>query len=231
MPRARLTLDIPDGVWVGAVSREFPETQLRVLTALPDGEDGVGLLEVTASTELDAILAAIRDAAGVATATVLDRDPEAGEALVEFRTTVPLLLEVASEAGLPVEMPFTVQSGTAQWEVTASQDRLSELAAQLDAAGIPFEIDAVYRETRTADRLLTDRQQRVLAAAVELGYYDTPRQCTQADLADHLGIAKSTCSETLHRAEARIITEFAADQLPAPDIVSDDDSAEADQTQ
>ncbi len=222
MPRARLKLEIPEAVWVGSVSRTYPEVRFRVLAALPGGDAGVGLLEITAPEDVGTVLDAIRDASGVTELTILERDTDSGEALVEFETTVPLLLEVANQAGLPVEMPFDVQDGVAEWEVTASGDRLTELTTQLDAAGVPFEVDAVYRETDTADRLLTDNQQRVLAAAVELGYYEIPRSCTLTDVADHLEIAKSTCSETLHRAEASIVRKFAAEQLPLRDLDTDD---------
>lgn len=47
--------------------------------------------------------------------------------------------------------------------------------------------------------------------AVEAGYYDTPRDCTLTDLAETVGLAKSTCSETLHRAEGQIIKQFVAE--------------------
>jgi predicted DNA binding protein len=50
---------------------------------------------------------------------------------------------------------------------------------------------------------------------VERGYYDTPRTCTLTELADHLGIAKSTASERLHRAEGAIIRAFVAEEAAA----------------
>jgi len=59
--------------------------------------------------------------------------------------------------------------------------------------------------------LLTDRQRELLLAAVDAGYYDTPRECSLTDLATELDMAKSTVSETLHRAEGTIIEEFVAD--------------------
>ncbi len=58
------------------------------------------------------------------------------------------------------------------------------------------------------DQAESDRQATVLGAAVERGYDDTPRQCTLTELADALGVAKSTCSETLHRAEETVVKQF-----------------------
>jgi predicted DNA binding protein len=48
----------------------------------------------------------------------------------------------------------------------------------------------------------------LLRTAVERGYYDTPRRCTLTELAEALDMAKSTCSETLHRAEGKITKQF-----------------------
>lgn len=61
-------------------------------------------------------------------------------------------------------------------------------------------------------------------AAVEAGYYDTPRTCTLTELADEVGLAKSTCSEILHRAEEIIVKEF-IENLPA-DIEIDESYTE-----
>ena len=48
MPRAKLTLTIPEGVWIGDLSRDYPQARFRILSALPGEESGVGLLEVSA---------------------------------------------------------------------------------------------------------------------------------------------------------------------------------------
>ncbi|MFC6874642.1 helix-turn-helix domain-containing protein [Halobellus marinus] len=52
---------------------------------------------------------------------------------------------------------------------------------------------------------LSDRQQEALQTAVELGYYDTPREDTHADVADELGCAPNTASEHLQKGEAKLV--------------------------
>ncbi|MGK2230049.1 MAG: putative DNA binding protein, partial [Methanobacteriota archaeon] len=44
--------------------------------------------------------------------------------------------------------------------------------------------------------------------AHELGYYDTPREISLSEVANEMDIAKSTCSEILHRAEGKVVSEF-----------------------
>lgn len=52
------------------------------------------------------------------------------------------------------------------------------------------------------------RQQELLQVGLELGYYDLPREVTLQELADEIGIAKTTASQHLRKAEANIIEFF-----------------------
>jgi len=56
--------------------------------------------------------------------------------------------------------------------------------------------------------LLPERQRTVLEKAIEMGYYDRPRRCTQRDIAESLDIKQATVSEHLQSAEATIIHAF-----------------------
>jgi predicted DNA binding protein len=94
-------------------------------------------------------------------------------------------------------MPSTSRDGRAEWEITAPQHRLSELGTQLEGFGIPFTVNEVRRRVEP-ESLLTDRQLALVHAAVERGYYDPPCRCSLTELAADAGLAKSTCSETLH---------------------------------
>lgn len=204
MPRATLTITVPESVWIGEISRKFPDARIRILSALPGEETGVGLVEVTAS-DLPSIVEAFEDAADVDELNLLKRHDDA--ALVQFETTDPMLLFPIMSSGIPLEMPFDIVDGEAVWDVTTSQDRLSELGDQLDAFGIQYTVEEVRYHLET-EELLTERQETLVDRALELGYYATPRTCTLTELAEDVGLAKSTCSETLHRAEGKIIREF-----------------------
>jgi hypothetical protein len=204
MPRAHLTLTIPDGVWIGDVSRTYPDAQFRILAALADDQAGVGLAEVTAQ-QLPSILTEIDTSEEVTELDILQRHDNT--ALIQFETTMPLLLFSIQGAGVPLEMPFLLADGEAEWELTASQHRLSELGTQFEQFGISFTVNEIHQHIEP-EQLLTDRQLELLTVAVKRGYYDTLRECSLTELADELGIAKSTCSETLHRAEGKVIKQF-----------------------
>jgi len=215
MPRAKLTLTLPEGVWIGELSRSYPEALFRILAAIPGDDDGVGLLEITAA-DLVGVLRDMEDAPEVTEIELFRRTDET--VLLQFETTEPLLLEPMQGSGVPIEMPFDIVDGEVSWEVTAPRERLSALAEQLDAFGIRFDVEYIRGEL-AAEQLLTDQQRRLVEAATEAGYYDTPRTCSLTELAEEVGIAKSTCSETLHRAESKIIKrhmEGAPEVSPTP---------------
>ncbi|MFB6252016.1 MAG: helix-turn-helix domain-containing protein [Halobellus sp.] len=204
MPRATLSLDLPDQVWISSLSRQFPDAEFRVLAAMPAEDAGVGLVEITAP-EIEQIVAAFDEYESVFSVTVLEAQPD--RSLIQFETTEPLLLRTLSEAGIPLELPITIVDGEVTVEVTASRDRLSELGTLLEQFGIQFDLVSVTQSVDT-ESLLTAEQYELLEAAIERGYYDTPRTCTLTALADAVDLAKSTTSEKLHRAEGKVIKEF-----------------------
>ena len=206
MPRARLTVTLPEGIWIREVSVAHPDATFRVLAALAAEEHGVGLVEVLAD-DLPAVVGAIDGHDGVPELDVLGTDDD--RAVVQFETPEALLLFSVRESGVPI------RDGIATLDVTASRERLSALADQLDAFGLAFDVAYVY-DTLEGETTLTDTQRELLVAAVDCGYYDTPRDCTLTELAEQVGVAKSTASETLHRAEEQVIKQFVAD-LPDRD--------------
>ncbi|MFB6153638.1 MAG: helix-turn-helix domain-containing protein [Halodesulfurarchaeum sp.] len=204
MPYAKLEITIPDSIWISQVSRSHPETRFRVLAATANTAIGVARLEV-AAPDPAGVCEEIRSYDTVTDLTVFESEP--GLSRIQVETTVPLLLTSLQDSGVPVEMPFEVRDGTMVLEVTVPQKTLSELGNTLEKFGIQFSIERIQQEV-PSDSLLTERQQWLLDEAIEQGYYDSPRRTTLVELAADLEIAKSTCSEILHRAEERVLKEY-----------------------
>lgn len=210
MPSATIRVTLPKGSWIGMLSRNHPDAQFRVVAVVSKSANGgVGLLDVTTANPTE-IVATARSHDEIATLDVLEVTED--RVLFQFETGAPRLLNIAKNAGIPVVTPFTIKDGEATWELTAAREQLSELAGELAATGISYTVEEVRPEAN-AQSLLSDRQATLIAEAVRRGYYDTPRECTLTELADAVGIAKSTCSETLHRAEGAIIKDYADTQL------------------
>ena len=209
MPRAEFTIDLPEGVWVGDLSRAHPDVRMRVLSAFPTDDSGYGLLEITGES-VAAVVDGMRRAEGVSSVEAVRRTDDL--AVVQFETTELPLLVTIQRAQIPLELPIEVSDGVVRLEITAPHDRLSAFGDQLRALGISHTLERVYRTVEEEDPL-TERQADLLGSAIEHGYYDTPRGITLTDLAEELDMAPSTVSETLHRAEGTVIKAFAAERL------------------
>lgn len=206
MPEARMHITVPEDVWVGQLTRSYPGATFKILAAMADGNSGgISLAEIH-SDRIDKIVADMRAFSDVSAVTVMESTSD--RALVQFETSTPMLLLAARDSGIPLEMPFELSNGTVTWEVIAPSDRLSELGTQLRAFGLSFTIDYIQQEINRDD-LLTDSQDDIVETAITEGYYDTPRTCSLTELAEKVDRAKSTVSETLHRAESKIIKEYA----------------------
>jgi|AntDeeMinimDraft_6_1070357.scaffolds.fasta_scaffold00277_15 hypothetical protein len=211
MPHAKLTIDLPEHIWIGDLSATHPELVFQVVTSIVGKDTGIGLIRLTATDPLP-IITDIQARDDIDSLELLWKHDD--EALLQIQTSNPLPLLPIWRAGVPLKMPFDIQNGQATWNVTTSTDRLSSLRTHLDDLGIGFTIEHIRDiDASQADRLLTDRQQEVLATAAEEGYYQAPRESTLGDVADTLGIANATCSDVLHRAEGHIIHWFIKEHM------------------
>jgi len=213
MPHAQLTLTIPDSVWISEVSRSHPDTRFRVLAATANMATGVARIEILGDNP-EVVCNEVREYDAVTDLTIFEAD--SGMCRVQVETTDPLLLTSLQDAGVPLEMPFEVKDRKMALEVTVPQQTLSDLGETLDKFGIQYTVERIQQEIDSDSSLLTERQQWLLDEAIKRGYYDTPRRTTLVDLAEELDIAKSTCSEILHRAEERVLKENRGDDRDIP---------------
>jgi predicted DNA binding protein len=209
MAQATLSITMPEQVWMWQVPRGYPDTTFRVLEAVPGTGSGFALVRLTGS-EVAGVIEELDDHPQISGLSTAGRTDD--EATVHFRTTAPLSLFSAREAGIPIEQPIEIRNGEARLDVTGSRDKLAAVVDRLEEVGLRYRVDR-FQDRPDERQLLSDRQLEVVVAAVEAGYYDTPRRCSLTELAGRLDIAKSTCSETLHRGEEAVIKQF-VDGLP-----------------
>ncbi|SFC34778.1 hypothetical protein SAMN05444422_107128 [Halobiforma haloterrestris] len=55
---------------------------------------------------------------------------------------------------------------------------------------------------------LTEKQREAVVAAVESGYYETPRRADLGDLADELGVSRSAVSQRLNTVESKLVNSL-----------------------
>ncbi|MFB6133804.1 MAG: helix-turn-helix domain-containing protein [Halanaeroarchaeum sp.] len=91
------------------------------------------------------------------------------------------------------------------------RSQLASLITELENAGATVTTDRILTSPADLenDEMLTDKQREAFIAAIESGYYDSPRQATLDDIAAELGVSKSAVSQRLVAARNRLARKFA----------------------
>lgn len=112
--------------------------------------------------------------------------------------------------------PVRIRDGREEWQVCFTGDR-SEIETALDEVradtGAELSVSSVTTADGETDRTERDRrldsltlaQRDVFEQAREAGYYQWPRGCSARELADRVGLSKTTLLEHLPRAESKLL--------------------------
>lgn len=186
-----------------------PDLDWGTIDHLTGLADGTAVLLCSLRGDPAALESVLASAEGVVDhhVTVADRTVYA-HVHFEPTETARALLDLRRSHELVVRMPIEWRSDD-RLEVSAvGDDRTLQqaVAALPDALGVELvEIGAYEPATDRTEALLTDRQLEVLDAALEVGYYEEPREGTQADVAEAVGLAPATVGEHLRRIEGKVL--------------------------
>ncbi|WP_276258775.1 helix-turn-helix domain-containing protein [Haloglomus litoreum] len=205
MIRARFRLWLPDGLWVADVSRSFPDASLRLLTGVPMDDRTLELGE-TRGEDPRAVVEAIRKQPDVRSLELLYCDEE--RSLSRYETEDQALFEFLGGSSLLPEFPLVVEDGVMSFAITASRADFEAFGDRLDASGLRYELQSVVHRDDSDGGPLTDRQLECLTVAWRMGYFEVPRDCSLAEVADALDVDTSTVSETIRRGTARVLERF-----------------------
>lgn len=119
-------------------------------------------------------------------------------------------LDPAQFEGAPMETTITAD-GWAERKVFSDYEAFGQFRDRCETYDIAVHLRSISAEPADGDSQsqfgLTDRQREALALANSLGYYESPRQVSTAELADELGISAPAASELLRRAEQQLISQ------------------------
>jgi hypothetical protein len=102
------------------------------------------------------------------------------------------------------------------WHVRArfpNREELTRHRERCRSLGVGFTLDSVYTTSDvTGDHSgLTPPQREALVAALEMGYFEVPREATAAELGERLGITQQAVSERLRRAVSTVVERAVRD--------------------
>lgn len=123
------------------------------------------------------------------------------------------VFDAFSRSGVIVIPPIDFTGdGRAQLTMVGDSDEVREVLADLPS-GIETEVTRIGDYEGDSPKVLSSlskRQLEAIAAGVDVGYYEVPRQGSVADVGRRLGCAPGTAAEHLQKAESRIVTELVA---------------------
>lgn len=118
------------------------------------------------------------------------------------------LFGTLTQGRLVVEHPVEwKQDGTQSISMVGSAE---EIQSVVDEVPDPVEctvreIGGLEKAAEAAKAQLSDRQREALESALELGYYEIPREAGVEDVAADIGCARSTAAEHLRKTETKIL--------------------------
>lgn len=190
-------------------SQNHPDIELEQIVYINLLSDDTGVTLIGGQGDPDAA-AAILSAHELALEWELIPGDQGYYAYVHFDAAEPAtsLLTLLDEYRLVLDLPVRFASeGYLRVTVIGSDENIQQALAN-----VPPAIDAEATEMGTfnpddgrAIARLTERQREVLEAAVDLGYYEVPRQATYEDIAEACDCTVGTVGEHLNRIEAAII--------------------------
>ncbi len=195
-----------------AVHWEFHEATDRLDTRmLVEGED---------RGALDRGLERLRDHPGMCECTLLSKQGNVAHLQTTIEETSAMGTIRANDGY--ITGPFHIEGGSELWHVgfdrePAADETLSSLERnndfdvlereRVDLAELTGFVQNVDAATTLIDgcRQLSARERETLAAAVEQGYFESPRDADLGALAEEFGVSKPAVSKTLRRGQRKAV--------------------------
>lgn len=199
-----LKITMPDN-WVKETGRQFT-TPIKFRECMPYGESGGRcLIEIDDTRDIsDKIIDQIQKHPDVCRIDICESKNGILGSVVTNKCAACRAL-TGSDCFLTSAL--SLEDGSVEWKlITSANGSLTQLIEKLEENGCIVELTNTSH--LTDDNLLTERQEQIIHAAIEKGYYNYPKKITIKELALMFDISPSTLGEILQRSEKKIISEF-----------------------
>lgn len=183
--------------------------EARLLEWNPTTEDALTALYAI-DGDADPLVEDIRDSPVIVEYERTEVDDQSYLLVVGRPSQAPLFQRVINSItrmGLIVATPVVYREGRVHFRIVGES---AVLQSMVDASPPGFSIDVneigtFPDETTAPSTILSERQRAAIVTALELGYYETPRAATHAEIADRLGCAPNTVTEHMQKAESKLV--------------------------
>ena len=128
--------------------------------------------------------------------------------LVSIRCSHPLAISAVELSNIYVYPPYGIDSKTGlEFRIFGLSNSIRSFLEFVRTVMPPdtISVQTIKNGSQKSLDFLTEKQREVLELAVRRGYYDDSSEVTLKQLADELGIARSTIGEHLKRAESEAV--------------------------
>ena len=160
---------------VARISRDHPKTTFRLLGNHPVDDGTVFVLLEAPNVATEDVIEYLEDDSDIIEHEVIHDAEQA--TFVRIRIPLPAPHRAGISSGSVPHAALTVRNGWIHGEMTTSMERIREFVLAIREAGVRHEVVSLTHSDEDGT-LLTERQQAVVETAVEQGYYETPRGCT-----------------------------------------------------
>jgi predicted DNA binding protein len=199
---ARIKIKFPDEIWISEIFKKFHDIRMEIEYFLPyDLEKSIGnaLVEII-HHNLNPIIDEIKNHNSVIEFSLLEQ--EDNRIKFNVKTKDPYLLYAVINCGALVDFPVNVRDGYAYWRIISSRERIDKLLTLFEKKHINFDLLRIGNSPYSLESdkaKLTLEESEVLDKAIELGFFEIPRDISLEDLANRLGKSKSALSVMLRK--------------------------------
>lgn len=198
---AKINLEIPKSKWFSEIFENYHDVELKVLNFLPyDFKKSIGnaIIEIT-HYKIDQILEDIKNHASVFEFTLIEK--ELNQVKFNIKTKNPNLIFTLIKFGVLINFPVTVKEKVAEWDLIAPRERINDLLNYFEENKINFSLIKIGNSypNEEDNNKLDIEELRILKTAINLGYFEVPRNISLEELAKNLGLSKSWTSEKLRK--------------------------------
>jgi len=196
--------------WGHELAREPSVTRgpIHRLTML---DDGTAVLLAEISGDLERYREITNANEYVKSISVAGSDPAYAYAHFELTALGEAALTAIRQHELVLQFPIRVEdTGSMVGTFVGQEEQFTELATALPDSVRVDVVSIGNYDPELADvfSVLTERQQEILRTAVDLGYFEVPREASCADIAESVGIAAGTVGEHLRKIEQQVFSQF-----------------------
>jgi predicted DNA binding protein len=204
MKEVILKITMPDN-WVKDVTAKYPNL-IKFRECMPYGESGGrGLIEIDDLLGMTEDI--IKEIENHSEVCKIDISPlNNGGVLGSIVTNRCAACRTLAGSDCFMTSALSLGDGSVEWKlITGGKGSLAHLIENLVMNGCNVELKSIVNFSKT--NILTSRQEDIIQAAFQKGYYDCPKKTTIKQLAKIFDISQSTLGEILQRGERKIICD------------------------